>query len=208
MLLAVHRIFTLLALTSIAASGQSPAFDSAGMASIHVMVTDGWGNQVPEATVQFKSVGGWGNPRWIRYPKEKRITIPPGSYVISVDANGFRKYADISTFSAGNSFVPLSLVLADIETPEPDRPPALIGRVAEVFLANQPFWLRVVGISSGIVRNVEVDRTGAFSIPDLLPGRYMVFVMNAGVLKESRVVEVRSISKEIRIEAPQKPSLK
>ncbi|QOY91471.1 hypothetical protein [Paludibaculum fermentans] len=200
----MNHVFTLFVLTSIAASGQGPISDSARMANIHVLVTDGWGNPVSEAMVQLKPMGGWGSPRWIRYPKESRITIPPGAYVVSVDANGFRKYADIGDFSAGKSFVPLSLVVADIETPEPDRQPSLIGRVARALLTNPPFWIRIVGINSGDARNIEIDDTGTFAIPHLLPGRYMVFVMNAGVLKDSRIVEVRSISKEIEIDAPEK----
>ena len=200
----MHCITALFVLTSMAAVGQSQALDRATMADIHVMITDGWGNQLPDAMVEFKPVGGWGRPRWMRYPKESRTALPPGVYVISVDAQGFRKYADTSEFSAGKSFIPLSLVLADIETPAPDRQPSLRGRVAKSLLMEPPFWIRIVGISAGAVRNIEIDDSGAFTVPDLLPGRYMIFVMNGGVLKDSRIVEVRTVSTIIGIDVPVK----
>lgn len=195
----MHWICTVLVLTLCGALGQRPVPDLARIVNVHILVTDGWGNQVPEAAVEFKPIGAWGNPIWIRYPKENRVTIPPGSYVISVNARGFRKYTEMSVFSAGNNFVPLSLAVADVETPEPDQMPSLTGSVAKAFLEKRPCWIRLVGISSGVVRNVEIEATGTFSIREILPGRYIVLIMNGGILKDSRIVEVHSNSHFITI---------
>lgn len=196
------RIHVVLILTSLAALGQEEqAVANAPKVNVHILLTDGWGNPIPEATVRLKLAGGWENPHWIRYPKERRATIQAGSYVVTVEAKGFRWYEDTVAFADGNVFLPMCLTLSDIETPEPDVRPSLKGRVAKALLIDAPFWLRIVGIHAGVIRDVEVDNAGTFLVPGILPGRYMLFVMNGGVIKGSRTVDIRRFAEEVRIEA-------
>jgi len=198
------RLHVVLILTSLAALGQGwQAAANATRANVHILLTDGWGNPVPEATVRLKLAGGWESPHWIRYPKERRATIQAGSYVVTVEARGFRWYEDTVAFAGGNVFLPMCLTLSDIETPEPDVRPSLKGHVAKALLIDAPFWLRIVGIHAGTIRDVEVDNAGTFLVPGILPGRYMFFVMNGGVIKGSRTVDVRQTLAEVQIDAGQ-----
>jgi hypothetical protein len=91
------------------------------------------------------------------------------------------------------------VVLADIEAPQPDFRPSLRGRVGKSLVNNPPFWIRLVGITAEELRKVELEDTGRFEVHDLLPGRYMLIVMNGGAVMDYRILEVGRIPEEISI---------
>jgi len=193
------RTLMLILLTSLVVEADRQELDSTKMAQIHLLITDGWGIAVPDAMVRITPLGGWGQSRRMRYPKDTRIAVAPGKYVISVDAKGFRDHVAVYELSSGKRFLTVSLVLADIEAPQPDFRPSLRGRVGKSLLNNPPFWIRLVGITAEELRNVELEDTGRFEVHDLLPGRYMLLVMNGGAVKDYRIVEVGRIPEEIAI---------
>ena len=81
------RTLMLILLTSLVVEADRQELDSTKMAQIHLLITDGWGIAVPDAMVRITPLGGWGQSRRMRYPKDTRIAVAPGKYVISVDAN-------------------------------------------------------------------------------------------------------------------------
>lgn len=187
----VRCVLCMVALVS-SAIGQQPDGVTTPYSDIRIFLTDGWGNPVFPATIELRPVGRWQESHAkILYPKEWTAKLPAGTYFVYADAQGFRRYCEIAEIPPGHSFLHLSLALSEIEHVDPDPLPRLRGRVVKELLTETPFWVRLVGIYTGMVKVAEVDSSGRFEIRGIMPGRHILFVFNKGHLRHSQFVDVR-----------------
>lgn len=158
---------------------------------VRLLITDGFGNRVPKAVVEFRPIASMGGShRFLDYPRESHIVLRKAKYIVSVSADGMISYSNFLELTEPEQFVLISLSLAPINGTEPLMS-RLTGHVSETLLTTRPFLIRIFGVYSGVVENTTIANDRTFVVAELPPGRYVLFLLNGGAIRSTRMIDVR-----------------
>jgi hypothetical protein len=159
--------------------------------SVRLLITDGFGNLVPKAMVEFRPIASMGGSRrFLDYPRESHIVLRKAKYIVNVSADGMIPYSNTLELTEPGQFVLISLLLAPINGTEPLMS-RLTGRVSDSLLTTRPFVVRIFGVYSGVIETIEVANDRSFVISELPPGRYVLFLLDGGSVRSTRMIDLR-----------------
>ena len=174
--------------------------------SVSFVVTDCWGNSLPEATkIEITSVAAQSFYLRLAYPAEKSVSLLPGRYHVLIESRDFFSASSINDFSGHDVEVRSCLTLAPVEGVT--IPEAHLNGVIHS-AGSQPagFWTRLVGLYSSVSVTAPVNSKGEFSFVELQPGHYLLLVFDRNGLAAQREVDVHALGTSVIVPIGDAPS--